>query len=78
MNATQTRPLPNVIIINNHAYEAAFECPCPIPGRWDCTIADFVDGVPAYWQDGVMYVRRYEAWEIRYILARPEAQAVQQ
>ena len=45
------------LIINGHRYIARYKnAPCPIPGRENCMIATEHKGLPAYWENGILYL----------------------
>lgn len=61
----------NCLYFNGHYYTDQGAAPCPIDGKDNCTIGTTTeDGVPAWWQNGHLYVRDYSkdctsnAWHI--------------
>ena len=49
----------NCLFFNGHYYTDQGSAPCPDGCTENSTSATFVDGVPAWWQNGHMYVRDY-------------------
>lgn len=47
------------ILINTHIYIGRFKnVPCPVPGWEDGIVGTHREGIPAYWEDGILYLRQ--------------------
>lgn len=44
------------LFYQGHTYNNVGPAPCPIPGNEDAMIATSVNGVPAWWQNGFMFL----------------------
>ena len=53
---------PTNILFAGHVYTARIkDAPCPLPGREDYVVATSHRGIPAYWIDGILYMRNHDA-----------------